>query len=143
VDRFLGRSLIGMGEDGQAAVEKRDLLFIPDDLEFPIRCVAGFDQVKGSPSRLLGLEVESCQTRGQDNGRRQEDLPPAGLHRHKDHDRGGRADDGGIGSGCLLLYIPAAKTSLFIATNLGLLIETPTTKKAEPLKFEILAAILQ
>jgi D-alanyl-D-alanine carboxypeptidase len=50
---------------------------------------------------------------------------------------------GGIGSGCLLLYIPAAKTSLFIATNLGLLIETPMTKKVDPIKFEILAAILQ
>jgi hypothetical protein len=50
---------------------------------------------------------------------------------------------GGIGSGCLLLYIPAAKTSLFIATNLGLLIETPTTRKADPIKFEILAAVLQ
>ena len=50
---------------------------------------------------------------------------------------------GGIGAGCLLLYIPAAKTSLFIATNLGILIETPLTKKADPLKFEILAAVLQ
>ncbi len=50
---------------------------------------------------------------------------------------------GGIGSGCVLLYIPAAKTSLFIATNLGLLIETPTTKKADPMKIEILSAVLQ
>ena len=50
---------------------------------------------------------------------------------------------GGIGSGCLLLYIPAAKTSIFIATNLGILIETPLTKKADPIKFEILAAVLQ
>lgn len=50
---------------------------------------------------------------------------------------------GGIGAGCLLLYIPANKTSLFIGTNLGLLIETPMTKKADPIKFEILAAVLQ
>jgi D-alanyl-D-alanine carboxypeptidase len=50
---------------------------------------------------------------------------------------------GGIGAGCLLLYIPAAKTSLFIATNLGILIETPMTKKMDPIKFEILAAVLQ
>ncbi len=50
---------------------------------------------------------------------------------------------GGIGSGCLLLYIPADKTCLFIATNLGILIETPLTKKMDPIKFEILAAVLQ
>jgi D-alanyl-D-alanine carboxypeptidase len=50
---------------------------------------------------------------------------------------------GGIGSGCVLLYIPAARTSLFIATNLGILIEIPTTKKADPMKLEILAAVLQ
>jgi D-alanyl-D-alanine carboxypeptidase len=50
---------------------------------------------------------------------------------------------GGIGSGCILLNIPAAKTSLFIATNLGILIETPTTRKADSMKLEILAAVLQ
>jgi D-alanyl-D-alanine carboxypeptidase len=50
---------------------------------------------------------------------------------------------GGIGAGCVLLYIPAAKTGLFIATNLGVLLETPLTKKADPMKFEILGAILQ
>ncbi len=50
---------------------------------------------------------------------------------------------GGIGAGCLLLYIPAAKTGLFMATNLGILLETPLTKKADPMKLEILAAILQ
>jgi len=50
---------------------------------------------------------------------------------------------GGIGAGCVLLYIPAAKTGLFIATNLGVLLETPLTQKADPMKLEILAAILQ
>jgi D-alanyl-D-alanine carboxypeptidase len=50
---------------------------------------------------------------------------------------------GGIGAGCVLLYIPAAKTGLFIATNLGILLETPLTEKADPMKLEILAAILQ
>jgi D-alanyl-D-alanine carboxypeptidase len=50
---------------------------------------------------------------------------------------------GGIGAGCVLLYIPAAKTGLFIATNLGVLLETPLTRKADPMKLEILAAILQ
>lgn len=50
---------------------------------------------------------------------------------------------GGIGAGCLLLYIPAAKTSLFMAVNLGVLVETPLSKKADPMKLEILAAILQ
>lgn len=50
---------------------------------------------------------------------------------------------GGIGAGCVLLYIPAAKTGLFLATNLGVLLETPLTRKADPMKLEILAAILQ
>ncbi len=50
---------------------------------------------------------------------------------------------GGIGAGCVLLYVPAVKTGLFIATNLGVLLETPLTKKADPMKLEILAAILQ
>jgi D-alanyl-D-alanine carboxypeptidase len=50
---------------------------------------------------------------------------------------------GGIGAGCVLLYIPAAKTGLFIATNVGVLLETPLTRKADPMKLEILAAILQ
>jgi D-alanyl-D-alanine carboxypeptidase len=50
---------------------------------------------------------------------------------------------GGIGAGCVLLYIPAAETGLFIATNLGVLLETPLTQKAEPMKLEILGAILQ
>lgn len=50
---------------------------------------------------------------------------------------------GGIGAGCVLLHIPAARTGVFIATNLGILLETPLTKKADPMKLEILAAILQ
>jgi len=50
---------------------------------------------------------------------------------------------GGIGAGCVLLYIPAVKTGLFIATNLGVLLETPLTRKADPMKLEILGAILQ
>ena len=50
---------------------------------------------------------------------------------------------GGIGAGCVLLYIPAAKTGLFVATNLGLLLDSPLTKRAEPIKLEILAAVLQ
>lgn len=50
---------------------------------------------------------------------------------------------GGIGAGCVLLYLPVAKTGLFIATNLGVFLETPLTRKADPMKLEILAAILQ
>ena len=84
-----------MGEDGQAVVEERDLFFVPDDLELAVRRVPGLDQAEGLPGRLLGRKVESGQDRGQDDGRRQEDLPPAGLHRDEDQDRGRRADDGG------------------------------------------------
>jgi D-alanyl-D-alanine carboxypeptidase len=50
---------------------------------------------------------------------------------------------GGIGAGCVLLYIPAAKTGLFIATNLGLLLDSPLTRKMEPIKVDILSAVLQ
>jgi len=50
---------------------------------------------------------------------------------------------GGIGAGCVLLYIPAAGVSLFMATNLGVLIETPLSRKADSMKLEILGAVLQ
>lgn len=49
---------------------------------------------------------------------------------------------GGIGAGCGLLYIPSHKTYVFISTNLGVLVDTETTKKADDLKNEILIALL-
>lgn len=49
---------------------------------------------------------------------------------------------GGIGAGCVLMYVPAKKTYLFMATNLGVLIESDLSKKADTMKDEILAALL-
>lgn len=49
---------------------------------------------------------------------------------------------GGIGAGCALLYIPSHKTYIFLATNLGVLVDTETTKKADDLKNEVLTALL-
>ena len=49
---------------------------------------------------------------------------------------------GGIGAGCLLLYIPVKKIYVFIATHIGVLFGGPTAKKADDFKNEILPAIL-
>jgi len=49
---------------------------------------------------------------------------------------------GGIGAGCVLIYVPSKKTYLFMATNLGVLIESDLSKKADAMKDEILATLL-
>jgi D-alanyl-D-alanine carboxypeptidase len=49
---------------------------------------------------------------------------------------------GGIGAGCVLIYVPSKKTYLFMATNLGVLIESDLSKKADMMKDEILGALL-
>ncbi|HSZ33439.1 MAG TPA: serine hydrolase domain-containing protein [Puia sp.] len=49
---------------------------------------------------------------------------------------------GGIGAGCVLIYVPSKKTYLFMATNLGVLIESDLSKKADNMKDEILGALL-
>ncbi|HTE29284.1 MAG TPA: serine hydrolase, partial [Chryseolinea sp.] len=50
---------------------------------------------------------------------------------------------GGVGAGCVLMYIPQVKTYLFLATNLGLLVEGDLAKKADALKGELLGVIIQ
>jgi D-alanyl-D-alanine carboxypeptidase len=50
---------------------------------------------------------------------------------------------GGIGAGCILLYIPIARTYIFLATNIGTLFGGDLSAKADHLKDELLAAILQ
>ena len=50
---------------------------------------------------------------------------------------------GGIGAGCMLLYVPAKKTYIFLATNLGVVIGGPMPEKVAAARDEILAAILQ
>ena len=49
----------------------------------------------------------------------------------------------GIGAGCILLYIPVAKTYIFFSTNIGTLFPGDLPAKANKLKDELLAAILQ
>jgi D-alanyl-D-alanine carboxypeptidase len=50
---------------------------------------------------------------------------------------------GGIGAGCILLYIPVAGTYIFLATNIGTLFGGDLSEKADQLKDELLATILQ
>lgn len=49
---------------------------------------------------------------------------------------------GGIGAGCGLIYVPSHQTYVFICTNIGVLIDSETTKKADDMKNEILVALL-
>jgi D-alanyl-D-alanine carboxypeptidase len=50
---------------------------------------------------------------------------------------------GGIGAGCLLLYVPSKKIYVFIATNIGVLIEGKLPQKADSMRNEILAVVLR
>jgi D-alanyl-D-alanine carboxypeptidase len=49
---------------------------------------------------------------------------------------------GGIGAGCILIFIPEKKIYIFIATNAGTLFGGPLAVKADAMKNEILAALL-
>ena len=50
---------------------------------------------------------------------------------------------GGIGAGCGLIYIPSHKIYFFISTNLGVLIDSNLSKKADDMKTAVLIALLQ
>jgi D-alanyl-D-alanine carboxypeptidase len=50
---------------------------------------------------------------------------------------------GGLGAGCLLLYVPARKVYVFLATNIGVVIDGPAGAKANKMKDEILAVLLR
>ncbi len=50
---------------------------------------------------------------------------------------------GGIGAGCLLLYVPSKKTYVFIATNVGVLIAGRLPQKADIMKNKVLAVLLE
>ena len=49
---------------------------------------------------------------------------------------------GGIGAGCVLIYVPAKKTFVFMAVNIGTLFGGDLAKKADDTKNEILGALL-
>ena len=48
---------------------------------------------------------------------------------------------GGIGSGCMLLYLPEYGAIVFIATNFNTMMESPIRKKAEGLQTDILMTL--
>jgi len=50
---------------------------------------------------------------------------------------------GGVGAGCILMYIPVAQTYVFLATNIGTLFGGDLAAKADHLKDELLMTILQ
>jgi len=49
---------------------------------------------------------------------------------------------GGIGAGCMLIYVPEKNTYIFMATNVGTLFGGPLAAKADAMKNEILATLL-
>ncbi len=48
---------------------------------------------------------------------------------------------GGIGAGCVLLYLPELNAIVFMATNFNTMMESPIRKKAENLQLDILKAL--
>ncbi len=48
---------------------------------------------------------------------------------------------GGIGAGCVLVYLPELESIVFIATNFNTMMESPIRKKAENLQMDILMAL--
>jgi D-alanyl-D-alanine carboxypeptidase len=50
---------------------------------------------------------------------------------------------GGLGAGCLLLTVPAARMYVFLATNIGVVIDGPVGTKVNSMKDEILLTLLQ
>jgi D-alanyl-D-alanine carboxypeptidase len=50
---------------------------------------------------------------------------------------------GGIGAGCGLIYIPSKKVYVFLATNLGVFVDSDLANKAGEMKNAVLATLLQ
>ncbi|WP_158594648.1 serine hydrolase domain-containing protein [Ulvibacterium marinum] len=48
---------------------------------------------------------------------------------------------GGVGAGCVLIYLPELESVVFIATNFNTMMESPIRKKAENLQMDILMAL--
>lgn len=49
---------------------------------------------------------------------------------------------GGIGAGCVLLYLPDLHAAVFMATNFNTLMESPIRKQNEDLQLNLLQALL-
>jgi D-alanyl-D-alanine carboxypeptidase len=50
---------------------------------------------------------------------------------------------GGIGAGCALVYIPSYKTYVFVATNVGVLLDGKLPEKAGEMKDAVLLTLLK
>ena len=50
---------------------------------------------------------------------------------------------GGIGAGCVLIYLPEINAAVFIATNFNTMMDSPIRRKAENLQLELLQALFQ
>ena len=48
---------------------------------------------------------------------------------------------GGIGSGCMLLYLPEYGAIVFVATNFNTMMDSPIRRKAENLQTELLLTL--
>ena len=48
---------------------------------------------------------------------------------------------GGVGSGCMLLYLPEYGAIVFVATNFNTMMESPIREKAENLQTDILLTL--
>lgn len=50
---------------------------------------------------------------------------------------------GGLGAGCLLIYVPSKKVYIFLAVNIGVLFDGPVTRSVDEMKNKILTLLLQ
>jgi len=50
---------------------------------------------------------------------------------------------GGLGAGCILMYVPAKKVYFFLATNIGVVIDGPVGIKVNDMKNEIVAVLMR
>lgn len=50
---------------------------------------------------------------------------------------------GGIGAGCILLYLPELNSVVFMATNFNTMMDSPIRRQAENLQMELLQALFQ
>lgn len=48
---------------------------------------------------------------------------------------------GGIGAGCVLIYLPELESIVFMATNFNTMLESPIRKKAENIQMDILSSL--
>jgi len=48
---------------------------------------------------------------------------------------------GGIGAGCVLIYLPELNGIVFMATNFNTMMESPIRKKAENIQMDILMSL--